>query len=278
MEAMKNHDQAKMVTLTFGFTLIELLVVIAIIAILASLLLPVLSKAKGKAQAVGCANNAKQLQLAARLYADDNDDYFPPNRESSAPGYWVSIPGAWVLGNAQRDTNSTNLTKGVLWAYVGESGAYRCPADRSTVRGNKGIPRLRSYSQSGLLNDYELAPWTAHPFAMITRFTEAATESGIFGFLCVDHRSIDAGSFFCLEIPDWAVWWTTPGQRHSLGANLSFLDGHVESHRWRYAGRQHLEAQYQRAVNPADRGDLLWLVQRTPYWFSPKRNPNGPTF
>ena len=69
---MKNNFKA-----TGGFTLVELLVVIAIIAILAALLLPVLSTAKAKAWQTQCLNNLKQIGVAIQLYADGNDDSLP---------------------------------------------------------------------------------------------------------------------------------------------------------------------------------------------------------
>jgi prepilin-type N-terminal cleavage/methylation domain-containing protein/prepilin-type processing-associated H-X9-DG protein len=91
-----------------GFTLIELLVVIAIIAILAGLLLPVLSRAKVKAVTTQCANNAKQIGLAMQLYGDDNNNLLPQANGVVPWNDAATVP--WTQGLLSYYSNTNVLT------------------------------------------------------------------------------------------------------------------------------------------------------------------------
>ena len=250
--------------------MIELLVVIAIIGILASLLLPALSQAKGKAQSTLCKNNLKQLQLAWEMYAGDNDGRIVPDNIATVAGDLYSVDG-WVLGNAQRDRTDDNLRKGKLWNYLGAARVYRCPSDQSKVRGRPDLLRFRSYALEGTLN-LSFADGSvpgAHRLDVLRRDFNALDPANNYGFLDVSEQTIGDGGFGFGTSSNWrdpdVNWFHGPGERHGNGANLSFLDGHVDSHRWLYTPKRIALTGNFIPVNMADRRDLGWLLNRT-HW------------
>src|SRR5213593_584728 len=103
-------------TLRHAFTLIELLVVIAIIAILASMLLPALSRAKEKGQQTVCRSNLKQLALAFKLYTPDNNDTFP---SCASQSQFDAQLEDWIWWNVKRKPPFEDPQGSAIGRYIG---------------------------------------------------------------------------------------------------------------------------------------------------------------
>ncbi len=189
-----------------AFTLVESLVAIAILAILASLLLPAFSRSRIKAHHTACLNNLRQLGIATRIYADDNQD---------------RLPVAEILPTLPIDPqHPLSRIRDVLGSYVGETGGadtnqatvFRCPADDTGRFAAEGS----SYEWNADLNG--------------RRIDETRTDGA---FLLLERGNPSGGvTNFVLVFPPG----TTPmlfdydpfhPRRPRAGRNAVFMDGHA---------------------------------------------------
>ncbi len=248
-----------------AFTLIELLAVIAIIAVLAAFLLPALTRAKMKAQGIQCMDNHRQLALAWRLYAEDNQDWLPYACTSSwtvsPPTADPTNPDNYAWSGAHMDFNGGNranwdvhydMDKRPLWPYLKNQGVYKCPSDRSTVVFN-GVtyPRILTITMNVYTGGFAPAKgagragddggWGfAAGYWVYPRLTDIKVPDKVFVFLDMREDRVNWSNFMAdmdgYFPPNPSLYsFTTdlPGMYHNLAAGFSMADGHSEIKRWR---------------------------------------------